>query len=224
VWFAIVGGLAVADPKRLPTNPVPPPVHIEEARIDERALTFRFAALSYEAPQGVKIKYRLEGYDTDWVDAEQRRVASYTNMPPGDYRFRVIAANNDGVWNETGASVALSLAPRFYQTPWFYAAGALGLVLAGAATQRLRVRSLQRRERELTEAVGEAVAEVKVLKGLLPICASCKKIRDEDGAWSQIETYIHTHSGASFSHGICPDCIDKWYPGIADRIKAKATP
>jgi ligand-binding sensor domain-containing protein len=239
VWFAMVGGLAVADPKSVTTNTLAPPVLIEEARADGRLLdlaapawvppgrgelVFRYTALSFEAPKGVRFKYRLEGFDRDWVDAGTARMAQYTNMPPGRYRFRAIAGNSDGVWNEQGAEFAFTLRPHFYETRWFYGALALALILAGAATQRLRVRRLKARERELSLRVEEAVAEVKVLSGLLPICASCKKIRDDEGDWSQLEQYIHEHSEAQFSHGICPDCAEKLYPGVSERIRDRKAP
>jgi ligand-binding sensor domain-containing protein len=237
LWFALVGGLAVADPRSLATNALPPPVLVEEVRADGRLLDpaapadvppgrgellFRYTALSFEAPKGVAFKYRLEGFDRDWVDAGTARVAQYTNMPPGRYRFRVVARNSDGVWNEQGAEVALTLAPHVYETGWFYAAVALALLLAGAGTQRLRVRRSKARERELSVRVEEALAEVKVLSGLLPICASCKQIRDDKGDWSQMEEYIHEHSEAQFSHGICPNCAEKLYPEQAARLRERS--
>jgi len=91
--------------------------------------------------------------------------------------------------------------------------------MAAAAAQRLSVRRLQRRERDLRARVDEAVAQVKVLSGLLPICASCKRIRDETGSWSQMEQYIHTHSEAEFSHGICPECAEEIAPGLSQRLR-----
>ena len=234
VWVAMAGGLAVADPKRMASAATAPPVHIEDARIDGRVvdqggtreappgrgdLLFRYTALSYEAPHALRFKYRLDGFDGDWVDAETRRIAQYTNMPPGRYRFRVIAGNNDGVWNDRGAEIALALAPHFYQTRWFYGALALSLILAGAGTQYLRTRGLQQRARELAARVQEAKAQVKVLRGLLPTCSSCKKIRDDKGYWNHMETYIHEHSEADFTHGICPECVDKLYPAYSERFR-----
>jgi hypothetical protein len=78
----------------------------------------------------------------------------------------------------------------------------------------------------LSARVEEAVAQVKVLSGLLPICASCKKIRDDKGYWNQMEAYIHEHSEAQFSHGICPECADQFFPAQAQRLRErkKATP
>src|SRR5262249_29876811 len=94
-------------------------------------------------PARVRFRYRLEGFDRDWVDAGFRRAAYYTNIPPGPYRFRVIAANNDGVWNEKGAALAIRLLPRFYQTPWFYALAALSLAAAAWAVHQWRLRRVR---------------------------------------------------------------------------------
>jgi hypothetical protein len=89
-------------------------------------LEFQYAGLSFVAPQKVQYRYQLQGFDHGWIEAGSRRAAFYTNLPPGSYRFQVLAANNDGVWKPTGASFGLRLLPHFYQTWWFYSA----LVLA----------------------------------------------------------------------------------------------
>jgi len=104
----------------------------------------------------VLFKYKLEGFDQDWVPAGTRRAAYYTRIPPGRYTFRVIACNNDGVWNETGDKVSFTLRPYFHQTRWFYGLLALATVLAGGAAVSLRVRNLESRKREL-----EAIVEVR---------------------------------------------------------------
>ncbi len=221
LWFATLGGLAVTDPRTLEINNLPPPVRIEEVRVGHRSFTvgaaidapagprdlvMSYTALTFVAPEKVRFRYRLEGFDREWVDAGSRREAFYTNLPPGSYRFRVLASNSDGVWNETGAAVSLRLAPYFFETAWFYAACAVFSLLGAGTTHLVRVRRMRTRERELSSQVEATVAEVKVLKGLLPICASCKRIRDEKGAWSPMESYIHAHSEAQFSHGTCPEC------------------
>jgi ligand-binding sensor domain-containing protein len=233
IWFGTTLGASVVDPTRIAINPLPPPVHIEEVTIDHAVvptgaeftappgrgdLVFRFTALSFLAPEKVALKYKLEPYEPTWVDADTRRVAQYTNIPPGRYTFKVIASNNDGVWNEKGAQFAFVLAPHFYQRNAFFALCALAIALAGAASQRLRVRFLQARETELALRVEQALAQVKTLQGLLPICASCKRIRDDSGYWNQMEAYLQRYTAAEFSHGICPDCVRKLYPGFADAI------
>lgn len=118
---------------------------------DYKRLEIRYTALSYTAPEKVRFRFRLEGLDTDWVEAGESRAAHFGKLPPGDYRFRVIACNNDGVWNERGAALAFTLRPHLWQTRWFFAgtiAAAAGLV-AGAI--RLRERRKMRRELERLE-------------------------------------------------------------------------
>jgi hypothetical protein len=118
------------------------------------------------------------------------------------------------VWNEIGASFAFKLQSHFYEAYWFY--GLVLVVLGGAifGVYRLRVWQLLRREKELQMHIQEALANVKTLSGLLPICANCKKIRNDKGYWDQIEGYIQKHSEAQFTHGICPECAEKFYSDI----------
>ena len=99
---------------------------------------FDYAGLSFTAPQKVRYRYQLEGFDRNWTEAGTRRAAYYTNVPPGRYTFRVQAANNDGVWNTTGAAFCFELEPHFYQTVWFYAL--LLLMTAASVLMFLRMR------------------------------------------------------------------------------------
>jgi signal transduction histidine kinase/streptogramin lyase len=136
LWFSTSEGVAVIDPRHLPKNIVPPPVTIEALKADDqtlkpssglrlrpgtRNLQFEYAALSLTAPEHVQFRYKLEGYDDDWRGPVSAREVSYTNLPPRNYRFRVIACNSDGVWNESGATLDFSVAPAWYQTNWFIA-------------------------------------------------------------------------------------------------------
>jgi hypothetical protein len=187
-----------------------------------RRLELHYAGLSFIAPEKVRYRYRLEGFDRDWVEAGANRTAHYTGLPPRDYRFRVIASNNDGVWNESGASWDFRLEPAWNETPWFIGATALLLVGAGLGLHRWRTLSLRHNEQRLQARIHDAVARIKVLSGLLPICASCKKIRDDQGYWEQIEVYIRDHSEAQFSHGLCPSCIRQMYPEYAEAVLARA--
>src|SRR5687768_5538489 len=128
LWFPTLGGAAVVDPARLGLNLQPPPVVVEEVLVDRRPFDlrglgqappgrldfeFHYTALSFMAPRKVRFQYRLDGFDEGWVDAGTRRAAYYTKLPPGQYRFQVKAANDDGVWNEQGASLAFAVPPRF---------------------------------------------------------------------------------------------------------------
>jgi ligand-binding sensor domain-containing protein len=234
VWFTTTAGVVVVDPSRIRRNTLPPPVVLEAIVADDKPLgagpsvripagTERLAisynGLSLLIPRRVQFKYKLEGYDSDFVEA-QTRVAHYTKLPPGDYKFRVIAANNDGVWNEVGASVELRQLPLFYQTPWFALAMAAAVAGSIVGLFRYRARQHRRREEDLQARIREALADVNTLSGLLPICAWCKKVRDDTGYWSQIETYIKDHSEAEFSHGICPECDER----VRQAAKARPLP
>jgi ligand-binding sensor domain-containing protein/signal transduction histidine kinase len=158
LWFPTIKGVAMIDPERLRTNSHAPPVVIEQIRIDDKSFapnerlelpagTTRFdlyyTAPSFVAPEKVRFKYKLEGFDKDWIDSGTRRIAYYTNVRPGTYTFRVIASNDDGVWNQTGATFSLYLKPYFYQTYWFYAVCLLVLVMFAWLLFRLRVRGMQ---------------------------------------------------------------------------------
>jgi signal transduction histidine kinase len=104
---------------------------------------FHYAALSFVAPEKVKFRYQLHGFDQNFIDASTRRIAYYTKVPPGDYRFQVIACNNDGRWNESGVLFSFRVRPHFYQTYWFYG-GLILFALSGIyAFHRLRVRRLR---------------------------------------------------------------------------------
>jgi len=141
------------DPLRLAPNTVIPPVVIESVLADAQPVgpdeelppghtdfEFQYTALSFRAPGKVQFKYKLEGLDEDWMEARTRRVAHYTRIPPGRYRFRVKASNDSGLWNEEGASVSFSLAPRFYQTRTFSFLAVLALVLSAWLLLRINVR------------------------------------------------------------------------------------
>jgi len=157
MWFATIKGLAVINPENIPLNTTPPPVALEQIFVDNQSIPltqkvtlspdasrfdFYYTALSFIAPENVHFKYRLEGFDDDWIDSGARRVASYTNLRPGNYRFRVIAANNDGIWNESGAAIEFYLRPHFYQTYWFYLVCVALLALAAWQLYRLRVKRM----------------------------------------------------------------------------------
>ncbi len=375
IWFPSPLGVVMIDPARIPVNRVAPPVHVDRIRANGREfdpggpvsvppgrgeLEFHYHAMSFIAPQKMLFRYRLEGYDSGWVDAGSRRLAFYTNLKPGRYTFRVLAANADGIWNETGASLEIELRPHFYQTTWFYSVCGLTAFSALLGGYLWRIRRLEARQRalqqsrdrlekevrlrtaelarekqrlqfifesmpvgvalarrypdgrveriindahlricgltrkqdqipgiyrkithpedavredelarklndgrnghltmekrfvrpdgkvvwvafslqrqhsadgsieELTTVVDitererlvielqSALARVKSLSGLLPICAGCKKIRDDKGYWSQVESYIQQHSEAKFTHGLCPDCTKKFFPGLEE--------
>jgi len=158
LWFSTIKGLATLDPRHAELNRLPPPVVLESISIDDKIFdprqardiapghtrfSFEYAGLSFIAPHRVRFKYKLEGFDRDWIDAGTRRIAYYTNLPPRRYRFRVMARNNDGVWNPTEASFAFRLEPRFYQTYWFDALLLAAFGLLGYEIYRWRVKQVE---------------------------------------------------------------------------------
>ena len=156
LWFATLRGVSMVDPANLPSNKLPPPVHIEQIIADRKVVSDRrlppltrdleidYTALSLVAPEKNRFKYKLEGHDRDWQDAGNRRQVFYNDLPPRQYRFRVIASNNSGVWNETGDSLEFSIAPAYYQTNWFRASLVAAFFLALWALYRLRLHQLAR--------------------------------------------------------------------------------
>jgi signal transduction histidine kinase/ligand-binding sensor domain-containing protein len=180
LWFPTPKGLAIIDPINVTTNPVAPPVVIEELMVDGDPIEFprkafaagappaqirpgkqrfeiRFTGLSFAAPEKVLFKYKLDGLEPEWVDAGTKRFAQYSYLPPGDYTFHVMACNNDQVWNENGASLAFTVLPRFWQT-WLFrlAAVATGAGMVGGfalwiGRKRVRTRLAQLERQQAVE-------------------------------------------------------------------------
>jgi len=161
LWFAIEeGGLQVVDPGKIEGNRIPPPVQILRVVADRkgyemepglrlppltRDLEIDYTALSLSMPEKVRFRYLLEGAQSDWQDAGTRREAFFTNLKPGDYRFRVIAANNDGVWNQQGAALDFAILPAFYQTRAFLLLSLAALALLAWTAYRWRLRQVAER-------------------------------------------------------------------------------
>ncbi len=172
LWFPTSRGIVVIDPTQVAPNPVPPLVKIERVVVDgeplalldvppgKRRWDFEFTAPSFLAPRKVRFKYRLEGYDADWVQAGTDRTAHYTRLPPGRYTFRVVASSPDGVWNETGDSLSVTLRPFFWETRWFLALSVLAAAVLGYWAYRLRVSSLRAHRRELERLVEERTRDL----------------------------------------------------------------
>jgi hypothetical protein len=171
LWFVAGDGVSVIDPRHLPFNKLPPPVHIEEITADRkkyetsphlrlpplvRDLEIDYTALSFVAPEKVRFRVKLEGHDRDWKDAGNERKAFYNDLPPRKYRFRVKACNNSGVWNEAGASFDFSIDPKYYQTTWFKIACAAAFLTVLWGLYRLRLYQIAREFNVHLEArVGE---------------------------------------------------------------------
>jgi diguanylate cyclase (GGDEF)-like protein len=165
LWFATARGVAVVEPRAMSRNTVPPPAHVEEVLIDgmpgqaaasgrlrvppgTQRLDVRYTAVGLRTPERITFRYLLEGYDREWVDAGTNRIAHYTKLAAGDYTFRVIAMNEDGIRSQAEARLAITVAPRWFETWW---ARLLALLLAAAAVWgavRLRVAAMRARKNE----------------------------------------------------------------------------
>jgi len=157
IWYVAYDGVNVIDPRHIPFNKVPPPVHVEQITVDGktydaknglllppqvRNVAIDYTALSLVVPEKVRFRYMLEGLNRNWLEVVNDRQVQYTNLAPGTYRFRVMASNNSGVWNEAGDTLSFSIAPAYYQTRWFFAMVALGIAMLLWAAYQLRIRQL----------------------------------------------------------------------------------
>ena len=172
IWIPTISGVARINPKKIFKDNRIPPVYITHVITDktDTLLTgggelvirpgnlryvFQFTALSFMTPKKVSFKYQLEGIDESWVEAGTEREAHYTNLPPGAYQFKVIACNNDGVWNERGAEVSMTVQPYFYQTVPFYFLLIILLILVLFLIYKWRLRILENRNQELKKLNSE---------------------------------------------------------------------
>ncbi len=176
ICFATTRGLAVVNPADIRINTLPPPVVIdrfvvegqqqpstESVRIPagKSRFEFHYAGISFVGSKEVRYKYQLEGLDEGWIDAGSRRDAYYTHLDPGTYTFRVLAANNDGIWNQTGASASFVLEPQFYQTAWFIGLAIFALLTIGPSFYIYRMRSMKKRRAELEQLVNQRTGELQ---------------------------------------------------------------
>lgn len=176
LWFATIEGVTRVNPERLPINARVPPVAIERVYLDGREIPaadsiivpagttrveIQFTALSFVAPERVRFKYQLADVDERWVDQSIERHAVYTHLQPGAHLFKVIACNNDGVWNETGATILLIVKPRFYQTTLFYIVAAFALLALLFVLYWLRMRRVRAFERELVSLVRQRTQKLE---------------------------------------------------------------
>jgi PAS domain S-box-containing protein len=176
IWFPNPLGVVMIDPAYIPVNRVAPPAHIDRIRANGKEvsrgadavvppgrgeLEINYQAPSFIAPQQMQFRYRLEGYDRGWVEAGGRRMAFYTNLKPGRYTFRVMAANADGVWNETGDAVRIELRPYFFQTNWFYLLCGLAAFATLLGGYLWRIRRLESKQRALQQSRDRLETEVR---------------------------------------------------------------
>ena len=162
-WFPTQEGIAVVDPEAVYINPLAPPVLIESITLErnpvdfqneitiqpgQRGLEISYTGLSYIKADQTKFKYKLDGLDTDWIDAGTRRVAYFPYLPPGAYTFHVIAANSDGVWNMAGARVSVIVRAPFWRRSWFWLVCSIAVISIAAIFIKSRLVQLKRQQRE----------------------------------------------------------------------------
>jgi len=205
LYFPTQDGVVMVDPRRIAAHTVPPPIVIEgvvagdttflphdgPARLSatQRDFEVAYTGLSFLAPEQMRFRYRLEGYDRTWREVSQRR-AFYTGVPPGSYTFRVRAMNKDGLWSEDDAVMTLTVAPYFYETAWFYALCGLALLLLGWAGYRARTRQLRQRQQALEALVDKRTRELRAEKAKTE--AQAEQLRALDAAKSRFFANI-TH-------------------------------
>lgn len=161
LWFATMGGVAIVDPEAEKVNPNPPPVVIENIVIDRKPfdlttspmkaelkagqsnVAIEYTGLSLTKSEQIKFRYKLEGLEENWVEAGRERTANYSYLPHGEYTFRIIAANADGVWNSQGAAIKIIVRPYFYQTWWFRVLTALAIALIIGLIYHYRISHLR---------------------------------------------------------------------------------
>ncbi len=192
LWFTTVNGVVHVDPHSPRLAPVPPQVFVEEMSVMGRKvggldfgfptalaagsdrLEFQYTGLSFLKPKRVQFRYKLEGFDREWIDAHTRRTAFYTNIPPGKYTFRVTAADSNSVWNSTDASIEFRLKPHFYQTIWFDALIVVTMICIIHALYRIRARRLLAIERvrtriatDLHDDVGAGLTHIAIVSEMI---------------------------------------------------------
>jgi len=228
LWFANQNDVQMIDPAHLDSNPILPPVHVEEIIADHknyaprdglrlppltRDLEIDYTALSFVAPQKVRFRYRLENHDSEWQDPGTRHQAFYANLRPGNYRFRVIACNNDGVWNEEGATLAFSLAAAWYQTWWFRGASTAIFLAFLWALYQWRIQQVKRQEKHLQDVIDT-----------IPALAFSSS-RDGKNEWvnrrwvEYLGLSQESSSGSGWQSSVHPDDLDehvkKWQSSLA---------
>jgi ligand-binding sensor domain-containing protein/signal transduction histidine kinase len=202
LWFATMKGVARLDPAQFRANTNPPPVVIESILVDDvklgsndvsnltlrphnERLEIQYSSLNLAAPERARFRYRLEGLEKNWIEAGDRRPVSYPKLPAGRYTFQVTASNEDGVWNESGASLAVVVQPPFWRTWWFITISILGTLglIAGTvhyfSTQQLQrqLAVMQQQEalekerariaRDIHDQVGASLTQVALLGELV---------------------------------------------------------
>ena len=209
MWFPTIGGLSMINPSQIPKNLLPPPTYITKMSVDSviydfatlaennkiileagaKRVIFHFTGLSLVSPSDMHFKYRLKGFDEDWIEVINERSALYTGLAPKEYVFEVMAANNDGVWSEKIATVNFRIKPLFYQTAYFWIALLfLFLALVWLAYQ-YQIRRIKKQNLKLEETVQQRTAEINQQKE--EIESQRDRIEEQRQAISESYQQIH---------------------------------
>lgn len=220
IWVPTINGISVFYPEKTKENKIPPPVYVTSLLADDQEFegnepiviepgklryTFFFTAPSFISPKKIQFKYKLDNVDENWINAGTTRQAEYTNLAPGNYTFRVLACNSDGVWNEKGASLSFRINPFFYQTAYFYLLVGALLLLIFYSIYKWRVNAIEQRNQELRKlndeldrfvysASHDLRAPLASVLGLVNI-ARMEKGKDFEGYLDKIETSVQKLDG-----------------------------
>jgi signal transduction histidine kinase/ligand-binding sensor domain-containing protein len=253
LWFSTTHGVVRLDPEKVALNPVPPDVNIEDVQVEhqpvalrdeivlhpgESKIEFRYTGINFSAPDQIRFEYELGGFDKAWHIAGNERYAQYTNLDPGKYTFRVKAANNAGIWNETGVSLAVLVLPPFWATWWFRGVAVLLFLTVGPTIYAFRVRQLKgeserqaqfsRRLMETEEAERQRIANelhdslgqnLLVIKNKLLMAQQDRNTRDGLNEMSDLVSKT-IEEVRSISHNLRPHQLDQL--GISKTIRALA--
>ncbi|PAP80177.1 hypothetical protein B1759_01910 [Rubrivirga sp. SAORIC476] len=226
IYVPTNGGVARIDPARIPTNTLPPQAIVEVMLVDGTRLKvgddpivlspgasefeFRYAGLSYLSPSRVRHRFRLDGRDREWTAAGARRAAYYTDLAPGDYVFRVQAANDDGVWSDTDATVAFTVEPHLWQTGWFLALCVLALLGLAYGATTARTAQLRARAERLEGVVAERTRELADEKA---------QVERLNGQLSDLNETLQDQVRAQLAEIVRGSRLRKYFPKkVVDRI------
>lgn len=204
LWFPTLDGIAGINPNHIKLNETPPPVVIESLQVDTiytnidttnilikgaKRIEFHFTAMSLIAPKDIQFRYRLVGYDKNWIEGQKRDV-SYTNLSPGKYEFQVTASNHDGVWNPTLTKLSFEILPEYYQTVWFYALIVIGTTALFYGFYRLRIAQISLKNKALAKIIAERTSEINQKKEEIEAQANAihSQKMDIEKAYQRIQT------------------------------------
>jgi ligand-binding sensor domain-containing protein len=217
--FPTIYGPMTIEVARIGAWAQPPIVQVDTVTVDERVqfgdtivlpprsqrLDIHFSAVDFDRAASLVYEYRLLPYDSAWVRGPSGR-AVFTKLPPGDYTFQAQATNDRGLVSANTIALAITVKPRFTQTAGFQLILLLLAIGTVVGVAWFWSAATRRRAALLEQEVAASVAKLRIITGMLPICAWCRKIRNDEGAWRQFEQYILEHTDAKLTHGMCEEC------------------